>query len=88
MCVLWTYGSADRERQGFAISSYSSVSVSLLFSWTVEERAFGWRSEAGRNVEILSRATMQVSSKLIVFRTFVSNHIDSRQKAMTPLSSK
>lgn len=32
MCVLWTSGPGDRERQDFAISRYSSVSVSLYSS--------------------------------------------------------
>ncbi|KAL0688970.1 hypothetical protein Bca4012_088647 [Brassica carinata] len=31
------YGPAERDRQGFPISSYSFVSVSLLFSWTMGE---------------------------------------------------
>lgn len=34
------YGPAERDRQGFPISSYSFVSVSLLFSWTMGEGKF------------------------------------------------
>ncbi|KAL0885009.1 hypothetical protein Bca101_008991 [Brassica carinata] len=54
-----------RERQGFAISSYSSVSVSLLFSWTVEEH-FWMEKRRGEEMLKFSGAIVVMAEVVVV----------------------
>ncbi|KAG2306513.1 hypothetical protein Bca52824_026261 [Brassica carinata] len=79
LCVLWAYGPTERDRQGFRISSsYSSVSMSLLFSWTMGEhgRASFWMEKrSGKKYWMLSARKLEQSATAKGTKSFNSTEL-------------